>query len=294
MASRGPTAEEEAFHLFNNVRCLCGDLQSSSTRFDAAVKALLVHLQKCVARLYVEETNWQNPGAEALLTARENWRVDYFDLMVFVTRTLNTAYTEYERRMSGGLTFEMYEIFGDLLQNCREWVKETQKVVLETQEEYKRRMIYAPVTAPGIAPGIRQDGEARSDHGSEEVIKLQKQVSDLQFAMRANEPAIRGFHDNKRAYDRDAAYFNKSLMFLMGRMEKDEELVPVVERIEKTLETLVEAAKNKDDHDKIERLLGRVVALEKPWYRWGGATKTSVQEEADMNTLLSRMEAFNS
>jgi glycerol-3-phosphate cytidylyltransferase-like family protein len=296
-----PHPQEVAFHLFGKVRSLYDYLQSSSTRFDAAVKALLLHLQRCVVKLYVQEWNVKDPGGEALWIAGKNWQYDYEDLMVFVTRTLNTAYTEYERGRSGGLTFEMYNEFGELLQNCREWMKQTETVVLATQEEYTRRKIRAPVN-----PVIRQDGAARSDQGSDEVRQLQKQVSDLQFAMRANEPAIRGFHDNKRAYDKDAAYFKKTLMSVIGRMEKAEELAPVVEQIQKTLETLVEAAKSKDDHDKIERLaenkddhdkiealLGRVAALEKPWYR-RGATKTSVHPEADLNTLLCRMEAFNS
>ena len=292
MSSGGATAEEVAFHLFGSVRRLCVDLQSSSTRFDAAVKALLAHLQQCVRKLYVEETNRQNPGAEALLTARENWRVDRIDLMAFVTRTLNTAYTEYERGMSGGLTFEMYETFGELVQSCRVCVKQKEIVVLATQEEYERRKLV-------IAPAIRQDGVAQSAPGHDEFKALKKQVSDLQFAMRAFEPAIRGFHDNKLTYDRDSEYFNRTMISLIGRMEKVEALVPVVERME-TVEalvpvvaTLVEAAKNKDDHDKIEGLLGRVAELEKPFYRRKWGAKASVQAEVDMSTLLRRMEAFN-
>ena len=133
----------------------------------------------------------------------------------------------------------------------------------------------------------------RSDHESDALRTLQKEVRDLKVAMTALTPAIRGFHEDKVNNYKDKVknssdnlYFYNTLSTLrMAALEH----APAIEMVK-----VEKAAQNTDDHDKIERLVSRVAALEKPWYNPFTTTKPRASDPTNMTALLRRMDEFNS
>jgi len=257
-------------------------------------------------------SNRQNPGAEPLLEARDNWRVDYFNLMGFVTRTLNTAYAEYEGGRSGGLAFKMYKRFGELLQNCRDYVKEKEIVVLVDEEAYTLRTAQAPAVRQGVPQSAPGPDEFRALKN--EVSERVKQLEELETTVDGLREFVKtGFQsqDNEiNVTQKNVQVLKTTVGTLQGKVNVlEEQLVaqsaPGPEEF-RALKSEVHTqgmeinglvarkSLERDETEALAALAARVAALEKPWYKKLGATKASGQPEARESTLLQRMEALNS
>jgi hypothetical protein len=160
---------------FNRILTVFHALEKSSTRSNAAVQTLFAHLQTCVAHLFVWETSPYDQDALPHLKARDNWRDDYYTLMLMVTAELKTTYDQYESANSGGLPYDMYERFVNVLRRCRSWMKQTE-VVLISKEDYARR-------TPVQTPVIRQEVGAQRGHESAALSTLQQEVRDLKVKL---------------------------------------------------------------------------------------------------------------
>ena len=172
---------------FEKLRSVCQDLEKSSTQSKEAVKTLLAHLQTCVDRLFVVEEEPDFRGRVQHLMARDNWQAAYYDLMLFVTAELKTAFDRYESANSGGLTYDMYERFVDLLGRCRTWMHQDE-VVLISKEDYARR---TPVQSSAILHSVG----GQRDHEPDAIKKLQDEVRDQPSVMDDFAAAILGFRE---------------------------------------------------------------------------------------------------
>ena len=236
------------------------DLEKSSTRSNVAVQTPFAHLQTCVAHLFVEEEEPEYQGGGKYLKAGDNWRDDYYTLMFMVTVELMTAYDQYESANSGGLTYDMYERFVDVLRRCRSWMKQTE-VVLISKEDYARRTPVQP-------PVIRQEVRPPRGHESVALSTLQDEVRDLKVKMTK-------LVEHEALYSTDRPQFYATLKYLSSEM-----------------------VKVTDDQATIAQLLARVAALERPFYRrfTRAAPPDRTPPATNMTTtaLLRRMDEFNS
>ena len=117
----------KAFDIFNTLRGVYRILENS--RQSDPVQKLLSRLKKCIVELF-DEVKDEEYDHITILERKDNWYRDYNDLMVFVTGELNAAYKEYGDSGSGGLSYEMYKMFVNLLNKCRIWMGQN-KVVLK-------------------------------------------------------------------------------------------------------------------------------------------------------------------
>ena len=260
------------------------DLEKSST---AAVQTLFAHLQTCVAHLFVEEEEPEYQGGGKYLKAGDNWRDDYRTLMLMVTAELKTAYDQYESANSGGLTYDMYERFVDVLGRCRSWMKQT-AVVLISKEDYARRTPVQP-------PVIRQEVGPPRGHESAALSTLQDEVRDLKVKMTQLFSAVgeNAWIRGKQTADNFEIF--TTLSTLDNRMAALEQHTPAIARFEAH-----EASYNTlpASQATIAQLLARVAALERPFYhrftRAAPPHRTPPATNMTTTALLRRMDEFNS
>jgi hypothetical protein len=123
---------KKAFDIFNTLRGVYRILENS-TRSDP-VQKLFSRLKKCIVKLF-DEVKDEEYGHITILERKDNWYQDYNDLMVFVTGELNAAYKECGDAGSGGLSYKMYEMFVNLLNECRVWMGQNKVVLGDSQLE---------------------------------------------------------------------------------------------------------------------------------------------------------------
>ena len=122
--------KNKAFDIFNTLRGVYRILENS-TRSDP-VQKLFSRLKKCIVKLF-DEVKSEEYDHITILVSKDNWYRDYNGLMVFVTGELNAAYKEYGDSGSGGLSYEMYEMFVNLLNECRVWMGQNKVVLGDSQ-----------------------------------------------------------------------------------------------------------------------------------------------------------------
>ena len=264
------------------------DLEKSSTRSNVAVQTRFAHLQTCVAHLFVEEEEPEYQGGGKYLKAGDNWPADYYNLMLMVTAELKTAYDQYESANSGGLTYDMYARFVDVLGRCRSWMNQT-GVVLISKEDYARRTHVQP-------PVIRQEVGPPRGHESAALSTLQDEVRDLRAQLTKLFDANVENHRLRVKQTDDNLKIYTTLATLSHRMAALEQHAPAIARFEAH-----EASYNTlpASQATIAQLLSRVAALERPWHRRftrASDPPGSTPPATNMTTtaLLRRMDEFNS
>ena len=120
-----------------------------------------------------------------------------------------------------------------------------------------------------------------------DILKIYTNLSTLSSRMVALEqhaPAITRFEAHEALYSSDRPYFYDTLKYLTTEMVN-----------------VSKAGRNTDDSVKIEQLVSRVAALEKPWYNKFTTTEPRASDPArstppatNMTALLLRMDEFDS
>jgi len=179
MSGNEMSAHEEAEKVFRAVKMLFEDMNELEYE---SVKRMVVHLRECMDLLYRKVSSKYVKGET--WAAKMDWWTEAKYYMQFVTGRLNECYADYEAENSCDLSFDLYEGFVDVLDQCRRWMRqlieeepewgedgmELEPVPRVTEEEYEGR--------GRVRTEVRGDGPERGSGGEKEH-EMREMIEDL-------------------------------------------------------------------------------------------------------------------
>ena len=173
MSRNEMSAHEKAASVFRAVKTMFIDMQT--IEYDS-VKQMVGQLRVCMDLLY-----WKDRYVKGTWSEKIDWKYNAKYYMQVVTGRLNECYAEYEVENSCDLSFDLYEGFVDVLDQCRRWMR---KLIEEEPEWGEDGMELEPVprvTEEEYKGRGRVRGEVRG-YGRNEVSELRDRVEKLERA----------------------------------------------------------------------------------------------------------------
>ena len=169
MSGNEMSAHEEAEKVFRAVKMLFENMNELEYE---SVKRMVVHLRECMDLLYRKVSSKYVKGET--WAAKMDWWTEAKYYMQFVTGRLNECYADYEAENSCDLSFDMYEGFVDVLDQCRRWMNqlieeepewgedgmELEPVPRVTEEEYETALVHLSEQIGAQLVGWCPEGEA--------------------------------------------------------------------------------------------------------------------------------------